>query len=96
MQACIDQAEVKADTILTLQKRDDGLNDVRGAIETAKKERAGALDQLKSNFERDTKAITSSAAARWTKVRSHTQRAAPTRGVLAVLPPTRQCFLRSR
>ena len=70
MQAGIDKAEATADTIFTLQKRDDGWNDVRDAIEKAKEERSGALDQLKSNFESDATKIRSSAAVRWTKVRT--------------------------
>ena len=60
-----------------MQKREDGWDDVRSAIETAKKDRAGAAEQLKNNFERDTSKITSSAAVRWTKVGACTLASCP-------------------
>merc|ERR1711924_102970 len=63
IQACVDSS-----TIFTMQDRDDGWNDVRNAIVTFKKERVGALDQLKSLLKRDTDAIKSSAAGRWSRV----------------------------
>eukprot|EP00966_Prymnesium_polylepis_P205305 4757425-Prymnesium_polylepis.1 len=64
--ACMEEAE---QNLFTLEPRDDGWNDVRTAVTAFKKERAGALEQLKSNYQRDTENIRSSPAYRWTKVR---------------------------
>ena len=45
-------AEEAADTVFTLSPRDDGWDDLRGAIVTARKERSGAWEQLQKQYVR--------------------------------------------
>lgn len=51
----------KADTILTMDKRNDGWDDVRNLLVEMKEDRQEALEQLKTS-------ITSAPAIRWTQV----------------------------
>ena len=62
--ACMEKAP--SGTMFTMDERDDGWNDVRAALQAAKKDRAKGVDDLKTWVDKNSGGVKS--ATRWAKV----------------------------